>query len=85
MGVFTLDRDGLEFGHLGTMVLSKTLAYIMLGRTGLNAENELVSHAFVDPLAAPLLNYAVRSVAFASDRRAHGGGELWTAALSGVF
>lgn len=66
------------------MVISKTLVYIMLGRTGLNAENELVAHAFISPLAMPLLNYAVRSVAFASDRRADGGGgDIWTAALSG--
>lgn len=78
MGAVTLDRAGLQ----GTPVITRGVVVVMLGKKTIHrAGTELISHAYVNPRAMPVSNYALRSVAYAFDQR-HG--NHWRAALSGV-
>ena len=78
----TLDRRGLGSGDLGSMVLHESLVQLVVGRGGRKARNELTGRVRVDPLAAPILDGAVRSVPWGSDQRARKN-MAWSPGLAG--
>ena len=91
IGVITLDRAGMRRHDLGTMVVSKRWAEVLLGRTGKKSQHELVEHCELSPYDAPLFDQALRSLAFGMDVLREDAGEwdpdddgdAWSAGLDG--